>query len=123
MDEMGISIENKVVEVEGIRFAGVSGQDPYTSASQLSDFDFDVLVTHYPPYKTVDKAWTGTHIGLKVIRELVEKKKLKLALCGHVHESPGVVRLGNSLIVNPGPAMHGRYAIIEYPHEVKLKRV
>ncbi len=123
LEEMGFSVENKVVEFGGIRFAGVSGQDPYTSVRKLLGYDFDVLITHYPPYKTVDKAWSGAHIGLKEVRELVLAKKPKLVLCGHVHESPGVTRLGDSLVVNPGPARDGRYAIIEYPDRVTLKRV
>ncbi len=123
LENLGFSVENEVREYDGVKFAGVSGQDPYTSVKKLMEYDFDILITHYPPYKTVDKAWSGVHIGLREVRELVEVKRPKLVLCGHVHESPGAVTLNETLVVNPGPARDGRYAIIEYPHRVTLKRV
>ena len=34
-------------------------------------------------------------------------------MCGHIHESPGKDMIGNTMIINPGPAMDGYYGIIE----------
>ncbi|WP_243678145.1 hypothetical protein [Vulcanisaeta distributa] len=72
-----------------------------------------ILVSHYPPYGTsVDRAWSGAHIGSKSVRKFVEDIKPLAVLCGHVHESRGIDRLGNTIIVNPGPLANGYYAII-----------
>ncbi|MGC8606927.1 MAG: metallophosphoesterase family protein [Vulcanisaeta sp.] len=72
-----------------------------------------ILVSHYPPYGTnVDKAWNGANIGSKSVRKLIEEVKPLAVLCGHVHESRGVDRIGSTVIVNPGPLFNGYYAII-----------
>ncbi|WP_252901414.1 metallophosphoesterase family protein [Vulcanisaeta sp. JCM 14467] len=72
-----------------------------------------MLVSHYPPYGTnVDKAWNGEHIGSKSVRKLIEDIKPLVVLCGHVHESRGIDKLGSTVIVNPGPLASGYYAIV-----------
>ncbi|ADN49503.1 metallophosphoesterase family protein [Vulcanisaeta distributa] len=72
-----------------------------------------ILISHYPPYGTnVDKAWNGSHIGSKSVRRFVENVRPLVVLCGHVHESRGVDRLGNTVIVNPGPLINGYYALV-----------
>ncbi|MEM3567855.1 MAG: metallophosphoesterase, partial [Thermoplasmata archaeon] len=45
---------------------------------------------------------------------IVQEKKPVAVLCGHIHEAAGIERIfGNTLVVNPGPAKHGRYALVE----------
>jgi len=60
----------------------------------------DVLVTHEPPRGTLDQAWSGTHIGTQAVRDLVERLNPRVLTCGHVHESPGIERLDDTLVVN-----------------------
>ncbi|UXD21419.1 metallophosphoesterase [Ignicoccus pacificus DSM 13166] len=112
LERLGYSIENKVVEVGDLRFAGVSAQSIETSVNIIRKKNFDVLVSHYPPKGILDRAWSGAHIGLYEIRELLEEKRPKLALVGHVHESRGYQFFSETLVVNPGPLRDGYYAIV-----------
>ena len=63
-----------------------------------------ILVTHAPPYKTkLDKLVQG-HCGNKSIRNFVERNKIDLLICGHLHENFGKEdRIKKTKIVNPGP--------------------
>ena len=114
LEEMGYNLENKVKEFGGLKFAGLSGQEPRTSVEILKNYEFDVLLTHYPPKGTVDRAWNGARIGLLEVRKLVEEKQPAFVHCGHVHESKGWARLGRSLVVNAGPLRSGSYALVDY---------
>ena len=63
-----------------------------------------ILVTHAPPYKTkLDKLVEG-HCGNKSIRHFVEKNKIDLLICGHLHENFGKEdRIKKTKVINPGP--------------------
>ena len=63
-----------------------------------------ILVTHAPPYKTkLDKLMQG-HCGNKSIRHFVEKNKVDLLICGHLHENFGKEdKIKKIKIINPGP--------------------
>ena len=63
-----------------------------------------VLLTHAPPYKTkLDKLVQG-HCGSKSIRKFVEKNKVDLLVCGHIHENFGKEdKIKRTKVVNPGP--------------------
>jgi uncharacterized protein len=77
------------VVIEGVSFGGPRVGAPC-----------DVLVTHEPPQGTLDAVSPGTHIGSRSVRELVARLRPRLLTCGHVHESPGVERLGDTVVVN-----------------------
>jgi Icc-related predicted phosphoesterase len=59
-----------------------------------------VLVTHVPPYNTMDRVFIGQHAGNKDLRELVDEFHPRLVLCGHIHENPGVIKVGDTTVVN-----------------------
>ena len=102
-------IEGRVITMNGFYLAGypINADDVRGLGSRL------ILVTHYPPYGTgVDKAWNGTHIGSRSVRKLIEDIKPLAVLCGHVHESRGIDKVGNTIIINPGPLFEGYYAIV-----------
>lgn len=42
------------------------------------------------------------HVGSKAIRKAIEKYQPILGLHGHIHESSGIEKLGNSVCINPG---------------------
>ncbi|ALU11881.1 metallophosphoesterase [Ignicoccus islandicus DSM 13165] len=113
LEDTGMSVENKVVTFRGLKFAGVSGQDPRTSLKKLIGEEFDVLLTHYPPKGVVDLAWTGNHIGSNSVRKLVEEKEPLVVHCGHVHEARGWDKLGRTIVINSGSLEEGWYAIID----------
>ena len=63
-----------------------------------------ILVTHAPPYKTkLDKLVDG-HCGNKSIRHFIDKNKVDLLICGHLHENFGKEdKIRKTKIINPGP--------------------
>ncbi|MBI2557845.1 metallophosphoesterase [Candidatus Woesearchaeota archaeon] len=63
-----------------------------------------VFLTHAPPYKTkLDKIMQG-HCGNKSFRNFVEKTKVDLMICGHLHENFGKGdKINKTKIINPGP--------------------
>lgn len=122
----GILIDGEVVEVEGLRIAGVGGMDVHSSIEKLKSRatgGFDVLVTHHPPRGAVDRTFIGVRAGLAEVRMLVEKYKPKLHLCGHIHEARGTARIGDTIVVNAGPLKKGYYAVIEVDGEVKVRHL
>ncbi|MCD6348750.1 MAG: metallophosphoesterase family protein [Candidatus Korarchaeota archaeon] len=114
------------IEVLGFTFGGVGGgnispfgtpielgeEELWEGLSELSEVD--VLVVHAPPYRTkLDVIRSGVHVGSKSIRRFIEEEQPLLCVCGHIHESPSVDRIGKTVVVNAGPLVWGRYAIIE----------
>jgi len=72
-----------------------------------------ILISHTPPKNTkLDRTFMGIHAGSISVRRFIEEKKPLLALCGHIHEAKGIDRIGDTVIVNPGPAKQGNYALI-----------
>lgn len=81
----------------------------------------DILVLHYPPEGAFDiisdknNPYHGKSAGIESFREAILKFKPKIALCGHMHEYQGAKKIGKTLVVNPGDAERGRFAVIDYP--------
>ena len=73
----------------------------------LSDPARTVYVMHSPPYATtLDRLQGGiTPIGSRAVRAFIDQRQPPLTLHGHIHESPGVERLGRTVSVNPGDSM------------------
>ncbi|MBI2124506.1 metallophosphoesterase [Candidatus Woesearchaeota archaeon] len=63
-----------------------------------------ILVTHAPPYGTKLDKLGRSHAGSKSFRNFIEKYKVDLHVCGHLHENFGKEdRIGKTEIINPGP--------------------
>jgi Icc-related predicted phosphoesterase len=101
--------------------------------AQLHNTHHAVFNFHAPPYgSTLDDAPELTKdlkpkragnavvpVGSRAVRDLIEKHQPLLALCGHIHEARGSVRLGRTLCINPGSAYEqGRLlgAVIQLAH-------
>jgi len=80
---------------------------------ELSDPASTIYVIHSPPFATaLDRLHGGiTPIGSRAVRTFIEQRRPPLSLHGHVHESPGVDRLGRTLCVNPGDSMRRLQAV------------
>lgn len=90
----------------------------------------EILVLHYPPKGVFDiihdkkNPYNGKSAGIEMFREAILKHKPRLVLCGHMHEYQGAKRLGRSLVVNPGDAEKGKYAIVDYtPEKIDVRFV
>lgn len=96
-------LEDEAVEIDGVRFYG----SPYTPEFFNWAFmlprgealrakwaripnDVDVLVTHGPPNKVLDRTVHGDHAGCEELAERVAELKPKLHVFGHIHEGYGI---------------------------------
>lgn len=87
-------------------------------ASQLRDPEWSVFNFHVPPQGTaLDQAATldgefkptarggqivMSGVGSTAVRQLLHAYRPILSLHGHIHESPGMARLGRTTAINPG---------------------
>lgn len=80
---------------------------------ELSDPASTIYVFHSPPFATtLDRLRGGiTPIGSRAVRTFIDRRQPPLTLHGHVHESPGVERLGRTVCVNPGDSMSRLQAV------------
>ncbi len=124
--EGAINLHGKVKNILGLSFGGLGGGgispfntpiefDENTFWQKLSSLnDIDVLVSHAPPYKTrLDIVRPGMHVGSKSLLKFLEERQPILCICGHIHEAYGTDFIRRTALVNPGPLMWGRYAVIE----------
>ncbi|MEM2808980.1 MAG: metallophosphoesterase family protein [Candidatus Methanomethylicia archaeon] len=132
-------VHEKKIEFKGYTIIGVGGAliGPFNTPFELSEEQFleifgkllnenlknnVILVTHNPPYNTnADKTSFNEHIGSKSIRLIIEKMEPILNVCGHVHEARSIDNINKTIIVNPGPLMHGYYSEIEIGKNVEAK--
>jgi Icc-related predicted phosphoesterase len=101
----------ETVGLDTVRARGTIAADLQRLAA-LSDPARTVYVIHSPPARTrLDRLVDGTSIGSEAIRAFLERRQPPLSLHGHIHESPGVERLGRTVAVNPGDSVGGLQAV------------
>jgi uncharacterized protein len=105
-------------ELDGVRFFGLGAGVPITpwdwsfdlseaeAAELLADApEGGVLVVHSPPLGHVDAASDGEHLGSQAILDAIERKRPRLAVCGHIHDAWGSESsIGPTRVANLGPA-------------------
>jgi Icc-related predicted phosphoesterase len=66
--------------------------------------DTDVLISHGPPYTILDKCNNGLHgygsVGDLEMLGAVERVRPALHVFGHIHDSHGILKLGDTTFVN-----------------------
>jgi Icc-related predicted phosphoesterase len=86
--------------------------------SNVRNMQEAIFAFHVPPYDSqIDKAPkldsnfnvvveggrpVSIPVGSKAVRKMIEKYQPLIGLHGHIHESPGVYKIGRTLCVNPG---------------------
>ena len=76
----------------------------------------DILITHGPPHKILDRCASG-NVGCEKLSEALERDKhsrLKLHLFGHIHEGRGHQLENSKLYVNAS-CLDGQYRMLENP--------
>ncbi len=118
------NIDRRRVIINGIPFIGLGGRpSPNIAAAPIQTGDgtkpieelldaSSVLVTHVPPYKTMDRMALGPHGGNKGLRRLVEDRQPRLVLSGHIHEDPGIAHVGATMVINCSLARRYEGALI-----------
>jgi Icc-related predicted phosphoesterase len=120
-----ISLHQREVIIDGVRFVGMGGTIPVPFSSRiclrekqmiaamepLIEAD-SVLVAHPPPYGTLDEGLGNLHAGSKGLRRLILEKQPKMLICGHIHEKPGWAFIEKTLVVNGSMGRSGAGALI-----------
>ncbi|USS40083.1 metallophosphoesterase [Thermococcus aggregans] len=133
LEELNIGLHGKRVEFNGVGITGIGGSNitPFSTIWEFSEEeiweiltrnykDGDIILSHVPPKDTnVDKTFVGTHAGSKSLRKFIEEKQPPLVICGHIHEGTGIDKIGETMIVNPGPLSRGHYAVIDFDEKEK----
>ncbi|WP_297436916.1 metallophosphoesterase [Thermococcus sp.] len=136
LDGLGIGVHGKRVDINGLGVIGIGGsnQTPFHTVWELTEDEIrgvlernyrpgDVILSHVPPYGTIaDRVHLGRHVGSKALRRFIEEHKPPLVVCGHIHEGKGEDRIGETVVVNPGPLFRGYYAVIEFDEKEKKVR-
>lgn len=132
LDKMGIQLHGTYQTVGPVAVLGVGGSLPCPgntpnemgehafesllnqAVSGLDDHLSVVMVSHQPPFGTVNDSLTnGSHVGSHAVRTFIEKTQPLVCFTGHIHEGMGIDRIGQTYIVNPGPAYQGGYGYAE----------
>ncbi|MBC7128159.1 MAG: metallophosphoesterase family protein [Thermoplasmatales archaeon] len=99
-------IDGKNLKINSLKFSGIGKLFPEIEG-------VDIIISHFPPYKTKDKAFFGMHIGDKKLRKIMEEKKPSYIICGHVHEDAGYDKFCDTIVVNCSVGKSGEYTIID----------
>lgn len=82
---------------------------------QAREYRHVILVSHTPPYDTLcDVVNDTTHVGSVAVREFILECQPDVCLCGHIHESRAVDRIGRTVVVNPGALGAGGYVVVRF---------
>lgn len=128
IENADVSVQGTVTYDEGIAIAGSGGGSKFTGTTPferseeelVSDFDVIensseecadenghwsnlILIMHNPPKDTeCDKIPNGVHVGSQALRDFIEKRTPFLVVTGHIHESAGISKIGDTTVINPG---------------------
>lgn len=121
LDTLGIDLNGACRRIGNVAFYGLAGSPttPFGTPQEYLDdtlaqildrmdrdpsAEYHVLVSHSPPSGTaVDQVGLGNHAGSRAVRSFIERFKPDLCLCGHIHEAIGADRIGQTIVINPGP--------------------
>lgn len=123
LERWGINLHGKRARLGEWTFLGLGGSNitPFNTPFEFTENEIwealtslvredrkVVLVTHAPPFNSSsDLCRGGAHAGSKSVRRFIEERKPVLNLCAHIHEARGIERIGETLVVNPGPLFEG----------------
>lgn len=106
------NIDHTSATIAGVRISGIGGAGPHRfgfpyewSEDEIRHRPIppcEILLCHCPPKDTpLDLTIKHQHVGSAAIRELAERH-VGVLVCGHIHEAPGVCRLGRCVCLNAG---------------------
>ncbi len=91
------NIDGKVININGIRIAGMSGSFKYKNSDQYALYtheesieiannmaEADIFVSHDKPF--TEKQYGDAHDGLKGVTQYIYKNHIPLHIHGHLHE-------------------------------------
>ncbi|MBR7063648.1 MAG: metallophosphoesterase family protein [Treponema sp.] len=138
LDRLGVNVERSLVFFEGLYIAGSGGGSKFTGTTPnekseeelMSDFALVqntsegadsngkwrnlILISHNPPKDTNCDAVNATlHAGSVLFRGFIEKISPLVVVTGHIHEGCAIDKIGDTVVINPGALLDGKYATLE----------
>lgn len=84
--------------------------------------DTDILITHTPPYKVLDKTHDGDYAGsFSLLERIQELKHLKHHVFGHIHEGWGTKKEGK-VEFNNVSLLDEKYRLVHMPVIFELEK-
>ena len=142
LEDRDICVEKTLVFHEGLAVAGSGGGTYFTGktanereeAEILSDFNIVknsveqtgdeslwkslILISHNPPKDTkCDAVNAELHAGSQMFTDFIKENQPLAVVCGHIHEGKAVDKIGDTVVINPGPLQEGNYAWLEVEKE------
>ena len=110
----------------GIFGCGASSPTPFNTPSEISESDIEkylvngyikvkdakwkIMVCHTHPKDTaIDVIRSGLHVGSSVVRDFIVQYKPDVCISGHIHESRGKDKVGDTIVLNAGMFRDGWY--------------
>lgn len=126
-------LHDSEITIDGVKFYGTPYQPEFFNwafnlprGNPLKDVwkkipsDTDVLITHTPPHGILDLSLYGNeHCGCKDLLNKVKEIEPKIHVFGHIHESHGHKKIGNTDFYNAS-SLNERYRYIHKPIMVNL---
>src|SRR3989338_2627279 len=81
--------------------------------------DLDILITHGPPFKILDKTTRGVNAGCPKLLEAIQSKKPKIHVFGHIHEGYGMCGKDGTIFVNAS-LCNANYDLVNKPVTIDL---
>lgn len=129
LDTQKVNLHGRGEIHNGFGFVGLGGSliTPFQTPNELTEDEIEhyldqgvsrilsgiplVLVSHQPPVKTkCDRISSGDHVGSIAVRRFIENHQPVVCFTGHIHESVGIDKIGDTYILNPGMLTHRQYA-------------
>ncbi len=118
----------------GIFGCGGSSPTPFNTPSEISetniknylthgygkvkDAKWKIMVCHTPPKDTaIDVVRSGMHVGSGIVRDFIVQHKPDVCISGHIHESRGKDKVGDTIVLNAGMFKDGWYIEINIDKE------
>lgn len=60
----------------------------------------DILITHSPPYDTLDMTYSGEYVGCIDLAKKIKEIKPKICIFGHIHQSYGMIKKDGITYIN-----------------------
>ncbi|MFX0114247.1 MAG: metallophosphoesterase family protein [Candidatus Hodarchaeota archaeon] len=137
-----IFVDRQNIEINGLRVVGISGALTYLGKSPIGDNEFSVssfsqhvtaltkrislekkrqmlLITHEAPKLRLNSLKRGS----QAITNFISIFRPLVAIFGHHHQAPGIFRIGQTVAINPGPAVAGHFGILTLDLGSNLTRI
>lgn len=79
----------------------------------------DILITHGPVFRTLDRTVKEQHVGCKDLLNTVQMIKPKVHICGHIHEAYGTLEKSGTQFINAS-ILNVDYELLNKPIEFEL---